>query len=220
MKKLVTLPALALAATLTLSACSSDDDDEPREERSSQSDRNEDNDKDNDETDTDDDRSSESEDDETDDERELTDPPASNNAEGENFSFQAPENMEEASDELGSNPMLQVAYMDRTTGESINVVVTPSTFDSVSDSQVEDQVVQELETAGFTNVQIGDETEMDGEDALITTAQMDLGGRTFYSHQIFTVRDGENYVITAGAFDEDQADEYATLIADSWVWTA
>lgn len=221
-KKYSLLAALALAMTVSLSACGSDEEPAPVETPSSEAPT---------ETPAEEPTETPTEDPtevpaeeptEEPTEEPVEEAPASNNAVGKTYSFEAPKGWTDATKDMAQGPdsPLELAFMNVKTNESLNVVVIDGELTGVNDPATKKSIETELTNAGFSNISFPGSAELDGEEALRTLSEIKIGAKKFYSYQVFAVRDGKNYVVTVGGFDRKQIDANVDLMLSTWMWKA
>jgi hypothetical protein len=106
--------------------------------------------------------------------------------------------------------------------DNVNVIrLDPAPVDDLD--QLEDGLSAELKRAGSKDVEVGDRTEVDGDEAVSITSVQSQNGTNYLTDQFNAIHDGVSYVITFSFSETVSAEDRQKLAASvlsSWKWTA
>lgn len=150
-------------------------------------------------------------------------PATGDEVEADGFSFTAPEGWVDVTDKIpGYTPAAAYSAPNATDGFSANVnVLQEPNAAGVSMDEVVEQGTQQLEAAGFTEVEAEDTIEVDGAETAVLTAQGAQNGVQYRTRQYFALADDAAWVITFSfPANSDEADrtKLAESVMTTWSW--
>lgn len=140
---------------------------------------------------------------------------------GTGYAYQAPTGYEEPEDLPDTRLDSVAAETDRGDdfADNINVLLSPNALEP---GQFENSAVAELESNGFTDVAVGDSTDIDGVATPSISATGTRGDAGFTTVQYFPTYEDQSYVITF-SFDSGRSEEERSEVVDqvlgSWQWS-
>lgn len=142
---------------------------------------------------------------------------------GTGYTFTVPEGWGEPEQEIeGFDPDAFAADLDDADGFSDNVNVILSPAGEVTPEQVETLGVQELESVGATDVEVGPRVTVGGSESAHLSAALASEGTEYVVDQFYVTEDGQTYVVTfsfSSTVSDAGRDEIARSVLASWSWS-
>lgn len=201
--------ALAIVPTLTLAGCggsdNSSDDDAPDSDSSASS-----------TTDAPDD---------ADDAPDSDDAAGGNTVKGTDYSYSLPKGWEVPTQKIPGTEQTDSFGADLTDADgfadNVNVIrLDPAPIDDLD--KLEPALTAELKQGGSKDVTVRDRGEVAGDEAVHVSSIQEQQGKQYLTEQYNAIHDGVSYVITFSFSDtvsEDDRDDIAESVLDSWSWT-
>ena len=141
---------------------------------------------------------------------------------GDGYSYSVPEGWDAPPEQAGTAQADTLAAdLNDTDGFADNVNVLKSPAGEVSADDVETLGVDELETAGATDVQVQERVEVAGSESAHLSATLTSANGEFVLEQYYLTEGGQTYVVTfsySPTVDQTERTATAESILVSWSW--
>ena len=144
---------------------------------------------------------------------------------GTDYSYSLPKGWEVPTQKIPGTEQTDSFAADLTDADgfadNVNVIrLDPAPVDDLD--KLEPALTAELEKGGSKDVTVRDRGEVDGDEAVHVSSIQEQQGKQYLTEQYNAIHDGVSYVITFSFSDtvsEDDRDDLAESVLDSWTWT-